>query len=402
MEVGGVVVLDWLLELLFGILKFFLHPVLYISLFLAAYLGVSRVKRERKNFSVRAENAYFELKQLFPIGLIIGLVISVISIAVGLVIPFAAIILIGALTILASLIGRVRLLSPAYAVGLTFFILIFIGGKSLPIPLFQDAFKQLEGTVFPSVAVLLGLFIIGEGFLIYYNGKKGTSPMLITSKRGYKVGIHEAKRLWLVPVFLVIPGSAVTIPFDWWPVFSIGDNMFSLLLVPFAVGFHEKIKGMLPKEAVETQGKRVIALGVVILALSIGSYWVPVLSIIAAGLAILGREVLTIIRYWTEENLPFYFSKRKNGLMILGILPESPASKMGLSIGEVIIKVNGVPVTNKKEFYEALQKNRAYCKLEVVDHNGEVRFAQRALYEGEHHELGILFVHEEEKWTKEI
>ena len=46
----------------------------------------------------------------------------------------------------------------------------------------------------------------------------------------------------------------------------------------------------------------------------------------------------------------------------------------------------------KKVFYEALQQNRAHCKLEVLDVNGQIRFVQRALYEGDHHELGILFV----------
>jgi hypothetical protein len=35
------------------------------------------------------------------------------------------------------------------------------------------------------------------------------------------------------------------------------------------------------------------------------------------------------------------------------------------------------------------------CKLEVFDTNGEARFEQRALYEGEHYELGILFVQDE-------
>jgi len=34
----------------------------------------------------------------------------------------------------------------------------------------------------------------------------------------------------------------------------------------------------------------------------------------------------------------------------------------------------------------------------VLDINGEVRYVQRALYEGEHHELGILFVEEGKGW----
>ncbi|MDF2789836.1 MAG: cell division topological determinant, partial [Neobacillus sp.] len=32
----------------------------------------------------------------------------------------------------------------------------------------------------------------------------------------------------------------------------------------------------------------------------------------------------------------------------------------------------------------------------------EVRFVQRALYEGDHYELGILFVQDEKKWDSEV
>ncbi|WP_236687407.1 PDZ domain-containing protein, partial [Geobacillus sp. ZGt-1] len=89
---------------------------------------------------------------------------------------------------------------------------------------------------------------------------------------------------------------------------------------------------------------------------------------------------------------PPRFARHPHGLVIVGVLPGSKAEKMGLSIGEVIIKTNGAPVRSETEFYEALQRNRAFCKLDVVGHNGEVRFVQGALYEDEHHELGLLFV----------
>ena len=47
-------------------------------------------------------------------------------------------------------------------------------------------------------------------------------------------------------------------------------------------------------------------------------------------------------------------------------------------------------VKTEQQFYEAFQLYRAYCKLEVIDENGENRLVNRALYEGEHHELGII------------
>lgn len=392
----------WLVELLKGTGKLFLHPVLYYLVFLTGILGVTRVKRERKNFHVRAHDAYFELRQLFPQGILVGLVLSIIVVAAGIAVPFATILLIAVFTFLWSLTTNVRWISPAYTIGAAFFAIILIAENNWSIPLFTKSFQALGDNVYPSVVVVLGLMLIAEGILIFKNGGKGTSPKLAKSKRGQNVGLHEGKRLWMLPLFLLIPGNALQLPFDWWPVFHLGTQEYSLILVPFAIGFHQKVKGMLPKVAIQLHGRRVIALGVFVTLLSIAGYWLPLSSIVVAALAVLGRELITLMTMMKDDNLPFYFSKKNQGLMIIGVIPESPASKMGLQVGEIISKANGLLVRDEKVFYEALQKNRAHCKLEVLDTNGEIRFLQRALYEGDHHELGILFVQDQRKYDEKI
>ncbi|WHY85408.1 PDZ domain-containing protein [Neobacillus novalis] len=392
----------WLVELLKGTGKLFLHPVLYYLVFLAGILGVMRVKRERKNFHIRAHDAYYELRQLFPLGLLCGLVLSIIVVAAGIAVPFAAILLIAGFTFLWSLTTKVRLISPVYTVGAAFFTTILIAENNWSIPLFSKSFHSIGDKVYPSVVVVLGLLLIVEGVLILKNGSKGTSPKLAKSKRGQSVGVHEVKRLWMLPLFMLIPGDALQLPFDWWPLFHIGAKEYTLIFVPFAIGFNQQIKGMLPKEAIQLHGRQVITLGVLISILSVAGYWYPLISIVIAALAVIGRESLTLMASLKDENRPFYFSKKNHGLMIIGIIPESPASKMGLQVGEIIAKANGVLVRDENTLYEALEKNRAHCKLDVLDKNGEIRFVQRALYEGDHHELGILFVPDERKYDKKI
>lgn len=392
-----IVAQEWLIEILKGAGKFFLHPVFYYLYFLAAILGVSRVKRERGNFHVRAENAYFELRQLLPLGLLIGLILSLVSIAAGLVIPMETIVFTAALTILWSFTTKIRWMAPAYTLGFAFFVTIFALEQKWPLPSFLTSISDAESTIFPAIAVLLALLLIGEGILIFKNGRKGTSPKLIKSKRGQRVGVHEVKRLWAIPLFLVIPGDVLKSPFEWWPVFSIAGQTYSILLVPFAIGFFQQIQGSLPMNAIKATGKRVICLGAIILLLSIAGYWSPLASIAVVTIAIVGREMITLRQRMADDNRPFFFSKRNHGVMVLGIIPQSPASLMGLKVGEIITKVNGIHVHDKIGFYEALLKNRAHCKLEVLDTNDQIRFAQRALYEGDHHELGILFVQEERK-----
>lgn len=392
---------EWVFEILKGTGKLFLNPVFYYLFFAAAFLGVSRVKRERKNFTVRAENAYFELRQLLPHGLLAGAVLSLVVIASGLVLPMETILFTAAFTILWSLTANMRWLSPVYTLGFAFFATMFAVEQQWPLPSFLKSVTSTEASIFPSIAVLLALFVIVEGFLIFKNGRKGTSPKLVKSKRGQRVGIHEVKRLWMVPVFLLIPGQALQLPFEWWPAFTIGGNVYSLILVPFAVGFFQQIQGTLPKEAVKLLGQRVIVFGALLLLLSLAGYWYPLSAVGVVALAMIGREFISLRQRISEDNSPFYFSKRNQGIMVLGVIPESPADKMALQVGEVVTKVNGMKISNEKGFYEALQKNGAHCKLEVIDVNGQIRFVQRALYEGDHHELGLLFVQDEKKWDSE-
>ncbi|HEY2419817.1 MAG TPA: PDZ domain-containing protein [Neobacillus sp.] len=392
----------WLLELLKGIGKLFLHPVLYYLVIIAGVLGVMRVKRERKNFNIRAFDAFFELRQLFPLGILVGLTLSIVTVGAGIAVPFAAILLIAAFTILWSLSTNIRMISPAYTVGAAFFAIIIMADNNWSIPLFSKAFQSIGDKVYPSIVVVLSLLLIAEGVLIFINGSFATSPKLIRSRRGQSVGVHEAKRIWMLPLFLLIPGNVLQLPFDWWPVFHLGAENYSLILVPFAIGYHQQIQGLLPKEAVQLYGRRVIVLGVFTTILSIAGYWFPLISIGVAALAMIGRETIAILNRMKDDSLPFYFSKKNNGLMIIGIIPESPADKMDLKVGELISKANGVMVRDEQTFYEALQKNRAHCKLEVLDTRGEVRFVQRALYEGDHYELGILFVQDERKVNTKI
>lgn len=388
----------WLVEFLKGIGRLFLHPLFYGLFGMAVFLGYLRVKRERKVFHTRLHDGFYELRSLLPMGIVIGLVLSIITIGSGVVMPFGTIALIGVITILLSLTFSLRWLSPSYVIGFSMFGIIFLSTLSSESSFLQGLIEDFKNTSLTAVVVLLALLVISEGLLVLKNGTKGTSPHIEQSKRGLPVGSHLTRRLWMVPVFLILPGEVLQTQFQWWPLFSINDGQYALTLVPFAIGFQNKTLGMLPSDGIRFIGKRIIAHGIVIAALAVGSIWYPLLAIVGASLALIGRELISIHHRLTDDSMPFFFSRKDHGLMILGIIPKTPAEKMGLQVGEIVTKVNSIPVKSEGGFYEALQKNRAYCKLEIVDTNGEVRFVQRALYDGEHHELGILFVFDQKKW----
>ncbi len=53
-------------------------------------------------------------------------------------------------------------------------------------------------------------------------------------------------------------------------------------------------------------------------------------------------------------------------------------------------------VRSREQLHQALRLNPAFCKLEVLNLNNMSKFAQRAMFSGEHHQLGIILAPDEE------
>jgi hypothetical protein len=328
------------------------------------------------------------------------LLFSLVTIGAGVVVPVIALTLVGALSVLFALTRNFHLLSAAITTGFAYFLLVTVRYFDWEIPYVHTYLEGLNLGLLSSIMVLAGVLTLIEGILIKLNGWKHTSPRLIKSERGLKVGVHQSKKLWLVPMFVLIPAGELTLPFDWWPVFTLGTESYSLLGVPFLLGFQQLVKSSLPEISIKQTGSRVFWLGAFVLTLAVTGFWAPMFSIGAGVIAILGRAWIAYRHRSTEDAKPYFYKRQSKGVMILGILPNSPAEKLSLQVGEIILKVNGAEVSTERGFYEALQKNGAYCKLEVLGTNGENRFEQGALYEGDHHELGILFADQDSGWDR--
>nr|WP_237728812.1 S1C family serine protease [Bacillus halotolerans] len=369
---------------------FFLHPLFWFFVIVSLAFGYVRIKRERKTFHTRIADIYDELKFTYTKGLIPGILLSIVLGVLGISIPLGMLAIIAVMTAAAAFTLRANWMSAAYIVSVS--MLIGFGLQVNQAEPFLDRFPQGYAVVWPALAVFLGLLVIAEGAVAYRSAHVKTSPGLVVSSRGLPIGQQLANRIWLLPLFILVPGNGLESHLSWWPVFSVPGGSFHFLWIPYFVGFGQRVQGSLPETSIRITAKRVCILGLIVSALGAASLlWTP-LAGAAACAAVLGRIFLSVKQRVNDNAAPFYFSKRDQGLMVLGIIPNTPAEDLELKIGEIITKVNGVPVKHVSDFYEALQRNRAYVKLEIIGLNGEIRFDQRASYEGEHHELGILFV----------
>ncbi|MGG0215010.1 PDZ domain-containing protein [Bacillus mycoides] len=389
----------WLFEILRAVGRFFLHPAVYVFLISSIFVGYLRILRERKDFSFKVYDIWFELRTTLFAGIGYGLIVSIITVGLGLVVSKASLWAILLWTLLFGLTAMYRYLSVAYTFGIA--IALVLLSSKMPVSFLQLGEGE-EGTIV-SLAILLGVMLVVEGLLISKNAVRYSTPKINKGKRGLRIGLHESNRLWLVPVFILIPGDAVTGFISWWPVVSIGSTTYSLFLVPFLIGFMRKVRSYEPTEALLFTGRRVYGLAGLVLVLGVASYWWHVLAIIAMGVAMLGRFTITVQEKIADEKRPAYFAARNDGLVVLDTIPNTIGAEMNLKPGEVITKVNGIIPRSTEEFYDALQTKTtgAFCKLEVVDTNGELRLAQTALYAGGHHELGVVFVQQEHEWDSE-
>ncbi|RDW15681.1 PDZ domain-containing protein [Oceanobacillus chungangensis] len=379
----------WFIELLKGIGMLFLNPLLYWLFVLLFFAGYFRIKRDRLDFGVKVFGLFSEWKNTWGISLISGFILSLIMLGVGFVFSYETILLLSVVTIILSISMRFSMLSPSYTIGITFILLLFF-------PLILENQSYIDSSLFSivnfsSLVILLGLLLFVEAILIRNIKRNKTFPSLVLGNRGLWIGQHRLKKIGIIPFFILVPTGMITSFAPFWPYFSVGGESFSVLLVPFVLGFDFIVRGSLPQNAAKKLAKSITILGILVVLIGVGSLYLPSMALVAVIIAIFGREWIHY-RYRVNDRAGMsYFHPEDNGLKILGIIPGTPAERLDILVGETIIKVNGIKINSEQDFYSALQSSGAYFKLEVVDDANEMRFVQGAFYQGDHHELGLIF-----------
>jgi len=382
----------WGIEFVKGVGQAFLNPVLYWWMILSLFAGWKRIREERNLFGIKIFDVFSEWKKTWLMSAIFGLLISLVTLGVGIVFTWETILLLNIIVILLSVTLRFTLLSPSYTIGITFLLLLFspfiLESQSLfPGDLFEDI-------NFQGLSILLGMFLFAEAFLTRRVKRGETFPGLQIGERGEWIGVHHIRKLSLIPFFTLVPAGAITSFAPFWPSFSIGGESYSILLVPFMIGFDHLSRGSNPNGSAKKMGNAICLLALVVLMTAAGSVYITWLSLAGVLIAILGRELINGLYRVKDKQRPPYFYNQKQGISVLAVIPGSPADRIGIRPGEIIKKVNGNFIVDEAAFYHNLQTGGAFFKLEVIDDDGEMRIEQSALYEGEHHELGIIFVKE--------
>ncbi|MBE1447085.1 PDZ domain-containing protein [Paenibacillus sp. OAS669] len=378
---------------LHALLQLLLHPFYYVGILFIVLQYRRQIQLERKLFHTKLHSLISETWRALLWGWIGGLLASVLMAVVGATIQPEAVVLLWIISLLLILF-RVRFLCWAYAVGAIGIIQVLvstIGTISDIMPAWL--LEPLRSLNVPTLLALVAVLHLIEAILVRLQGARTATPMFYESKRGKIVGGYHMQGFWPVALFLLVPLQGGNVhPLPWTPL--LGGELWSggwtIVGFPVMIGFAELTMSRLPQMKARLTSRLLALYACLVLLLAIAVHEWPVVTLAASLLCIALHEGLLLFSRWDEAKRSPIFVHDQRGLKVLAILPGSPADELGIVPGEILHKVNGMPIRTKSELHQAMQVNSAFCKLEVLNLAGESKFLKRAMFSGEHHQLGIL------------
>ncbi|RKD21821.1 hypothetical protein BEP19_14500 [Ammoniphilus oxalaticus] len=397
--------MDWIVSfgsvLMRGIPSIFINPFLYFFLALAWMLYQRQTLFERKLFHRRLNRPWEQWTLTLIYGLLGAIFGSMLLLALGVILQPFDLWTIVALSFIFSFF-HVQLLSFTYAVGCYALIaaVVQLWPQGQSIAAFAWLWERLALTDVASIIGLAAILYFVEAFLVRRNRGRGATPIFLNGKRGRLVGAYQLQKFWMLPMVMVvsIPDGAqggLGLP-SWWPLLLAGDQSnVAIIGFPIMLGFSDLMLSRLPSRKAGQSALALVRVGLVLLLLALFSMWSLWAGAVAGLFALFGHPLLSRWNHWKEWQRPPMFVQLGEGAVVLAVFPDTPAAKMGITSGDVLMKVNDQPITSSKDLYPALQLNSAFCKMEVRNIEGHMKYAQRAVYEGEHHQLGLILAPDE-------
>ncbi|WP_164744333.1 PDZ domain-containing protein [Paenibacillus xylaniclasticus] len=390
---------EWLRLIGDGLVHALAQPFYYLALFVIAVIYIRGTNMERKLFHVRLHAWPLLFGRTIAAGLAAGLLLSGLSVLLGTSLTTDAVLWLWGTAVVLALL-RLRYLCFAYAAGVLALLqwVLQFGTLEKRGDWIGDVAASLLAVDMPSVLLLVALLHGAEALLVWRQGSKFATPLFMEGKRGKLIGAYRLQGYWAVPLLLLVPAGSGGIELPWTPLLPLisgeytdgGAVGWSFAAVPMMIGFTEWTRSQLPEHKAKQTAKSLLWYSLAVAAAALAAAWLPALLPLAALAALLLHELLIWSSGRRESEGTPLFVHDGRGLMVLGIVPGTPAAQMGLQSGEILYKVNGMRVRSKEELYDALHRNSAFCKLEVLNREGHERFVQRARYAGEHHQLGVI------------
>lgn len=320
------------------LLNIFTSPyflILYLLLFLLVAWQYRRQQNVSDSLFVNRRNIYLKSAVVSTLlGILGGVLGSILLVFLGVDLSGIGITYLWVVA-LALMFIQPRFLCFAYAAGVLAISKLLWGFPHISIP-------QLMG--------LVAILHMVESLLILLNGPLNPLPIYI-KKQGKLRGGFNIQLFWPIPLVALMslgfadPGyTGLEMP-DWWPLLqdytSFADNKaFGMLPVMAVLGYGEITTTQSPFQASRKSAQYLFLFSLILLLLAILSARYVLFLPLAAVFSPLGHE-LVIWLGMRSETRPGLYVQPPSGIMVLDVLPGSPAERAGLKSQDIILTVNG-------------------------------------------------------------
>lgn len=367
--------------------SYLLTPVLWLGILYVIISYNQRINKERKQFRVAINKDFYEGRNFIKYGLFFFVMGSLISMILGLTLPTNSVYIYQILIVLAFLIN---------GFSTTSMLLVMTAASILElvvprfITFFGDVFPEISG---PSWLLLIFISILADYYLTRNMKKHPLSPRIKSGKRGRNIATYLGRETVVFPLLALIPSGTLSSTLNFWPVFNIGNQKFSLILFPIFISTSVKVIKRAKERVIQDKLKNTeLLLGL--------TFVLIVLTKFMSKLFLISLIILTVVSIFLEiklrkkeKNANSWYVETDEGIRIISVQPETPAAKMKLQPGDVILTCNNRVVNSEEEFYQALQLNSAYCHVKVRTYEGDLRIAESAIFMDSPHEIGLILFH---------
>lgn len=367
--------------------SYLLTPVLWLGILYVIISYNQRINKERKQFRVAINKDFYEGRNFIKYGLLFFVIGSLISMILGLTLPTNSVYIYQILVVLAFLIN-------GFSTTSMLLVMTAAGILELVVPrfitFFGDVFPEISG---PSWLLLIFISILADYYLTRNMKKHPLSPKIKSGKRGRNIATYLGRETVVFPLLVLIPSGTLSSTLNFWPVFNIGNQKFSLILFPIFISTSVKVIKRAKERVIQDKLKNIeLLLGL--------TFVLIVLTKFMSKLFLISLIILTVVSIFfeiklrkKEKDANSWYVETDEGIRIISVQPETPAAKMKLQPGDVILTCNNRVVNSEEEFYQALQLNSAYCHVKVRTYEGDLRIAESAIFMDSPHEIGLILFH---------
>lgn len=367
--------------------SYLLTPVLWLGILYVIISYNQRINKERKQFRVAINKDFYEGRNFIKYGLFFFVMGSLISMILGLTLPTNSVYIYQILVVLAFLIN-------GFSTTSMLLVMAAAGILELVVPrfitFFGDVFPEISG---PSWLLLIFISILADYYLTRNMKKHPLSPRIKSGKRGRNIATYLGRETVVFPLLALIPSGTLSSTLNFWPVFNIGNQKFSLILFPIFISTSVKVIKRAKERVIQDKLKNIeLLLGL--------TFVLIVLTKFMSKLFLISLIILTVVSIFfeiklrkKEKDANSWYVETDEGIRIISVQPETPATKMKLQPGDVILTCNNRVVNSEEEFYQALQLNSAYCHVKVRTYEGDLRIAESAIFMDSPHEIGLILFH---------